>query len=372
MNFSLSKDSFANLLYLTNTIVERRTTMPILANVNLTAENGMLRVSATDLEVSLIGEAEATVKTPGSITLGAKVLYEIIRELSSETVSLHLGKGNRVEIEAGQSRFKINGVSSEEFPAVAGTVLSNPVTVDSAKLFDMLDKTAFCVSQDEARFNINGVFVESIDNQGQGAQIRFVSTDGHRLAMVDRPAEGLSITESVIIPRKGIQELRKVLENKDGVAYVSLSEGFFTVQLDKVTIGVRLLDGQFPDYRQVIPVETSTTIEMPRGDFFSAVKRVSLVTTDKSKTIKFRLSGDNLIVSSSSPEHGEASESLTVKKEGKDVAIGFSARYIIELLTAMPNSQTITVKLNGELGPGVFLGNDDEQYRCIVMPMRFE
>ena len=372
MHLSISKERFSELLYLTNSIVERRNTMPILANVKLTAEKDKLSVAATDLEVSLTGESEATVKTPGTITVDAKMLYEIVRDLPNETVTVHVSKGQRLEIECGQSRFKINGTSADEFPAIQGIQLSNPVPVEAQKVAEMLEKTSFAVSTDETRYNINGVYVEAIDIGAGKKGIRFVATDGHRLAMVDRPADGLSLESSVIIPRKGIQEVRKVLEENDGAANIAVKDGFFTVQSRAVTIGVRLVDGQFPDYKQVIPHENKTTIGLGREELLSAVKRVSLVTTDKSKAIRLKLVGGNLLVSSSSPEYGEASESIAVKQTGEDITIGFSARYLIDLLNGMVRSEKITIKLNGDVGPGVFAGIEDDDYTCIVMPMRFD
>ncbi len=371
MQCTVSKEALSHLLYLTSTIVERKTTMPILAHVNLIVDGSTLSVLATDLEIGLRGSIDAEVKTKGSITVAAKVLYDIIRELPSETVSMSLAKGNRVEIEGGQARFKINGVASDEFPTVVGTELAASTAVDAGKLYEMLDKTAYCVSIDETRYNINGVYLEALQQGGKDF-LRFVATDGHRLAMIDRPAEGLKLTQNVILPRKGIQELKKLLEKEEGAANVGLSEGFFTVQAGKVTMGVRLIDGQFPDYRQVVPVETKTTVLASRAELAAAVKRVSLVTTDKSKTIKFRLVAGNLTISSSSPEYGEATEAVGVKQNGDDVTIGFSARYVTELLNAMPLSTEVTIQLNGELGPGLFRGSEDELYSCIVMPMRFE
>lgn len=374
MNFSISKENFTQLLYLTNTIVERKNTMPILANVKLTAEGSSLSVAATDLEVSLIGEAEAKVKTPGTITVDAKMLYDIIRELPNQTITVSESKRQRLDIECGQSRFKINGTSSDEFPAIAGVELKNPISVEAAKFYEMFDKTAFAVSTDETRYNINGVYAETIEGPlGPGKPcLRFVATDGHRLALIDRPAEGFSFNSSVIIPRKAINELKKVLEDNDGAAKVSLNDGFFTVQSGTVTLGVRLVDGQFPDYKQVIPLDHTTTVEVSRNELLAAVKRVSLVTTDKTKAIKCKLVEGNLLVSSSSPEYGEASESLAVEQNGEDVTIGFSARYLMDLLAAMNTSEMISIKLKGELGPGVFIGSGDELYSCIVMPMRFE
>ena len=348
--------------------------MPILANVKISAENNKLSIAATDLEVSLTGEVEATVKTPGITTVDAKVLYEIVRELPDMPITISMSKKQRLDIECGQSRFKINGTSADEFPAIAGVNLSNPISVDAGKFHEMFDKTSFAVSTDETRYNINGVYAETIEGpMGPGNPcLRFVATDGHRLAMIDRPAEGFALERSVIIPRKGINELKKVLEGNEGSAKVSLNDGFFTVQSNSVTMGIRLVDGQFPDYKQVIPLERTTTVEVERAELMSAVKRVSLVTTDKSKAVKCKLVDGTLLVSSSSPEFGEASESVSVSQDGDDVTIGFSARYVLDLLGAMSSSEMITILLNGDLGPGVFKCSSDELYTCIVMPMRFE
>jgi len=373
MNFSISKEKFSRLLYLTHSIVERRNTMPILANVKLNAEDGKVFISATDLEVSLMGEAEATVKTSGSTTVDAKVLYDIVKELPSDTVSLALGKNQRLEIQSGQSKFKINGTSSDEFPALAGTQLSRPVSIDATMFYEMFDKTAFSVSTDETRYNINGVLAETVPGDSAKTQsLRFVATDGHRLALIDRAAQGFSLAEAVIIPRKGLQEIKKVLEGNDGAAKVEVRDGFFSVQSGNVTLGVRLVDGQFPDYRQVIPSESKTEVELGRAEFLAAVKRVSLVTTDKNKAVRFRVAENTLTVSSSSQEYGEATDTVAVQQNGEDVEIGFSARYVIDLLAAMSGSETITLRLNGDLGPGVFVGSGIENYSCIVMPMRFE
>jgi DNA polymerase-3 subunit beta len=374
MKLSIPKENLSQLLYLTNSIVERKNTMPILANVRLTAKDGVLEAAATDLEVSLVGETDANVNNPGSITVDAKVLYDIVRELPPEEVTLSVSKNQRLEISCGSAHFKINGTSSEEFPSIAGVTLSNPISVEASKFFGMFDKTSFAVSTDETRFNINGVLAECVQGPlGPNKPcLRFVATDGHRLAMIDRPAEGFSVDSSVIIPRKGIVEIKKVLEGNDGAARVSISEGFFTVESARVTLGVRLVDGQFPDYRQVIPDESSTTLTASRADLLSAVKRVSLVTTDKTKAVKCKFSSGTLTISSSSPEYGEASESVPVEQDGEDVSIGFSARYLLDILGAMSSSEQVVIKLKGDLGPGLFRGSEDELYTCIVMPMRFE
>lgn len=369
MFLELGKDNLSHLLYLTNTIVERRNTMPILANVKLTADDAGLHVAATDLEVSLVGQTDANVSTPGTITVSAKFLYDIVKELPGDSVTLKSSSGERLEIESGQSHFKINGISSDEFPSLMGITIDDCVSVEAEKLFEMLDKTMYAVSMDETRYNINGVFAESMED---GSMLRFVATDGHRLAMIDRPSDGLALESGVIIPRKGIQELKKVLENNEGAAKVSVKDGFFTVQSGQITLGVRLIDGEFPDYRQVLPKETATVVTLDRNELLSTVKRVSLVTTDKSRSVRFKFESGTLTILSSSPEYGEASESISVEQDGEDVFIGFSARYVIDLLSAMSNCEKVTLKLSGDLGPGLFEGDNAQNYSCIVMPMRFD
>jgi len=373
MKFTVSKDNLSNLLYLASSIVQVRNTMPILANVKIKAEGKTLSVSATDLEISLLGNTEAQVDKPGELTVAAKVLYDIVRELPDSEISVSENTNGRLEISSGKSRFKINSVSSDEFPNLVGCSLKKHVSVEASKLNEMLEKTAFAVSTDETRYNINGVCIEMVDGGKTKTQnLRFVATDGHRLAMIDRPAEGVKIDSNVIIPRKGISELRKVLELNDGAAKVGFNEGFFTVQSGDVTLGIRLVDGQFPDYRQVLPKAVKTTVTMPKTNFLAAIKRVALVTTDRSRTVKFNITGETLTLSSSSPEHGEAMDKLDIEKDGEDVEIGFSARYVTDLLNSMSSAENISMKLNGDLGPGLFIGDSDQNHQAIVMPMRFD
>ena len=250
MQIVIGKENISHLLYLTNTIVERRNTMPILANVRLTAtEAGKLNIAATDLEVSLIGETEAQVKTPGSITVSAKFLYDIVKELPSDSVMLKASEGERLEIESGQSKFRINGISSEEYPSIMGVTLTKPVAIEAETLQEVIDKTSYAVSLDETRYNLNGVFVEVVEESKGKDVLRFVATDGHRLALIERTVSGFHLPKGVIIPRKGIQELKKVLEDNEGAAKVSVDKGFFTVESGEVILGVRLIDGEFPDYK---------------------------------------------------------------------------------------------------------------------------
>lgn len=375
MKFSIPREKLSRMLYLASSIVERRNTMPIIANVKLKAESGSLAISATDLELGLLVSEEADVEEPGSITVGAKVIYEIVKELSDGNVSIRSSEGQRLEINAGHSRFKINGTSAEEFPSVPGVdALTGVTSVEALKIIEMIDKTIYAISSDETKFNLGGIYVETVEDMfpGGAKSLRFVSTDGHRIAIIDRPADGLDLERGVIVPRKGINEIKKILEGNDGSVAVSITEGYFSLRSATVSLGVRLVDGRFPDYSKVIPTEKTTSVKVDRAEFYSAVKRVSLLTTDKSKTLKFVVADSSLTVSSSSPEYGEATETIDIEKTGKDLAIGFSAKYLIDFMQSVSESEAIDISLSGEVGPALFSTVDDDFYRCVIMPMRFE
>ena len=371
MNISIEKENLAELLYLSNSIVEKRNTMPIIGNVKLTVEDGTLQVVSTNLEVNFLGEAKCEVTQAGTTTVDARVFYDIVRELPNQPIHLALGKGHRLDITCGQTSFRINGIAGDEFPEIRGTQLRSPVGVDISLLKEMLDQSTFAISTDETRYNINGVLVEFVQ-EGKRCLMRLVATDGHRLALVDREVSGLTHAEPVIIPRKGIYELRKVLENSEGEAGIEIAEGFFSAQAGNVRLGVRLLDGKFPDYREVIPKEKKSSVLVDRETLLSAVKRVSLVTTDKNRGVQFQVVGNTIVVASSSPEYGEAKETVAVEKEGEDVSIGFSSRYVSDILNALQSSDTIRIDFNGEFGAGVFRAAEHDNTLCVVMPMRFQ
>ena len=374
MLLTIDRVKLEKVLYLTTTIVERRNTMPILANIKLSTTNNTVTIAATDLEVGLLGVVEAEVQAQGSTTVNGKLLYEVIREITNDTVLVRATNPERLEVEAGQARFKINCVSADEFPTIKGVHVVGGVSVEAAILADMIEKTAYATSVDETRYNINGVYVETdvrADNKKKQI-LRMVATDGHRMAITEREVEGLRLDSGVILPRKGIQELRKLLEGHDGAATITLEDGFFTVCSGDVTLATRLLDGQFPDYKQILPKQAKTTLTVDKGELLATLRRVSLTTSDKVRSIKLRIASGTALISSSSPEIGEAVESLQVEQDGEDVNIAFSAKYLLELLAVMSESDKIQIKLTGEFGPGMFTGNRSEHCSAIVMPMRFE
>ena len=290
MDIVLSKSDLNQALSVTQNIVERKTTMPILANVLLSATDGKLRVSATDLEITAVATVNAAVKAPGSTTVNAKVLADIVRELPDGEVHLKVTEGERLEINALTSQLRVIGVSAEEFPSLPGMGFQLNSRVKAGQLLEMIEKTIYAVSTDETRFNLNGVCFE-VESSGKGkkagANLRLVATDGHRLAMVTRPIEGLELKDSVIVPRKGLTEIRKLLAAVEGELDVglSISEGFFVLETDSVLqkgsakVSMRLIDGEFPDYNQVIPNQKGVMAMVSSFALSQALRRVALMVT---------------------------------------------------------------------------------------------
>jgi len=374
MKLIIEKDKLSRLLYLSSSIVQKRNTMPVLANVKLSAEESHLSVTATDLEISFLGREQAKVESSGSITIDGKIFHDIVRELPENEICLQVVPGQRLEIVSGVSRFKMNGTSAEEFPDISGVDLEQPVKISSKTVLEMIEKSAFAMSSDETRFNLNGIFIDIRSNTSSNfKKMRFVATDGHRLSFIERPIEFPFISQGIIIPRKGVSELKRVIEESpDDHIEVGSNGGFFTVRTAGVTLGIRLVDGKYPDYMQIVPTYISGSCLVNKADLVSVVRRIALVSTDKPKTLKFRMTGGEIFISSSSAEYGEGAESISVDQDGDDVTIGFSARYMLDLLSVMQNLEKVRIKFSGEEGPAIFCDDKDEEFSCILMPMRFE
>jgi DNA polymerase-3 subunit beta len=344
--------------------------MPILSSVLIeakkTPEGGRVTVSAYDLEIGVSGEHPAEVIKEGAVALQAKSLYEIVRNLPENVVVLKKAANNRVEISSGTAEFKIVGQSAEEFPALPKVDQTPFVPVEVTTLLEMIEKTQFAISLDETRYNLNGVYFDP----GKDST-KMVATDGHRLAMIEKPLTGkFGLKKGVIIPRKGLMELRRLLlEETSAPGELGFSENSGVFRRQGLVMVMRLIDGQFPDYTQVIPSEGDRHITLPRARFLETLRRVALIAADRASAVKLEVSTNQLRVTSQNPDLGEAKEDLVIEYTGAPMKIGFNAKYVQDVLTVV-DSEQIRLELADELSPGVLRPVGDKNYVAVIMPMR--
>ena len=372
MKFSIQKNELQRGLGRIQSIVEKRNTMPILANVLIEAKKqkktGTLELAATDLEVGIRSIQAAEVEIAGSITVSAKKLYEIVRELPEELVSIEASDDAYLTIRCARAKFTLAGNAAGEYPTLPDASPGTTVSVQAVVLSQMIERTMYAASSDETRYNLNGVFLEQLPS----GKLRMVATDGHRLGYVDRELgpglEGLE--KGVIIPRKGLSELKKLVDEEDADEIEIGFEGNNgLVKKSGVTLVIRLIEGEFPNYRQVIPKEAQHVLLLPTEVLIHALRRVALLSSERSRAVKLELSTGLLRLSSNNPDLGEASEELDVDYSGEDMAIAFNARYLMDCLAAM-DAKEIRFSFHDQLSPAQVVPADDDDTLAVVMPMR--
>ncbi len=354
-------------------IVEKRNSMPILANALLDATagegEGRLAIAATDLEVGIRGVHDAEVKEKGSITVSARKLYDIVRELPEEDVQLEAGDNAYLEIRCGRARFSLAGAAAEEYPDLPEFALENLVRLPAAVLSVMIERTMYAASMDETRYNLNGVFFEVAQDTGK---IRMVATDGHRLALVERAvgAEASQLASGVIVPRKGLAELKRLVDEEDADEVELGFEGSNGLaRKGDVTLVMRLIEGEFPNYGQVIPKSIERSLTVGTGELIHALRRVALLSAERSRAVRLELTPGKLTISSSNPDVGEAHEELDVDYDAEEISIGFNARYLLDCLGVV-GAKEVVLGLQNENAPAQVRPTDDDDSLAVVMPMR--
>jgi DNA polymerase III subunit beta len=369
MDFQITREELLQGLYLTQGIVERRTTIPILSNALIEATSGGISIAATDQEIGVRRRCDAKVKKNGSLTTGARKLYEIARECPDGTITIRALENNWIEVVAGKSRFKIVGLDAADFPRMPTAATGKDVDttiVPSATLREMIGRTIFAVSNDDARLNLSGLFFE----RPEPGKIRVVSTDGHRLSMITRQVDSAVTSPGVIIPRKGVNEINKVLESGDEPVTLQFSPGVVHMSRGPVDLSMRLIEGEFPDYKQVVPQRSAHRMLASVSELLAAVRRVSTVSSERTHGIKVTLNGNHLELSSVNPDLGEATEELAVDYDGAALGIGFNANYLLDVLGVLGDVQQVEMGLNDEVSPGVIRAEGDPDFLYVVMPMR--
>jgi DNA polymerase-3 subunit beta len=367
MKIEIDKRDLLSLIGKTQNIVEKRNTMPILINVLLEADQNLLKVFATDLEVSLTDQIKAQVHQPGKVAVSAKSLFEIAKELSEGPITLIKKENNWLEIKQGKYTSKIVGISAEEYPIFPTYNSQAFIKIAAQVLKEMIDKTIYSVSNDETRYHLNGVFFEL----NPAAGFKMVATDGHRMSLVSKESADIKVsaTQGVIIPRKGLHEIKKILEGIDGSVEIAVEGSQFVLKHSSTILMIRLIEGKYPNYQQFIPQKLTQKVMINKEAFLTSLKRVSLLANQKSKAVLLNLSNGRMEISSNNPELGDAKEEIEVEYAGGDIKIGFNAKYITDILTSM-NHDKIDFELNDHLSPGLMRPHNDASYTCVVMPMR--
>ncbi len=370
MKLKIKKDELLKGLQRIQGVVEKKNTMPILSNMLLKADSSGVEIVATDLEIGLRGRYVAEVEKPGAVAVSAKKMYEIVRELPADDIQIKVEDNNSVKIKSGHSQFKLVGLPKDEYPALPDVAEEGMIVIEGDTLRDMIKKTLYSVGENDARYVLNGLFVHMTQTKG-GLNIRMVGTDGHRLSMIDRVIDAKHKEESIIIPKKAMIELRRLLEEDTPKAELrlGLSKNHALFMRDGLVMVSKLIDGNYPNYLQVVPAKSTKKVQVSKDEFSHAVKRVSILSKEKTNAVKLQLEKDLLILSTNNPEVGEASEELTVDYKGEGIAIGFNSRYLMDVLSAM-DRQTIALELSDALSPCLITEEGDEHYKCVVMPMR--
>jgi DNA polymerase III subunit beta len=362
MKFSVTKEKLLEGLQQVQNVVSTRTTLPILSNVLLQADGSEVHLTTTDLDVGVRGSCEAQVNKEGATTLPARRLFNIVRELPSSEIQFDVDGKNAASIRSGQSFFKILGLPEEEFPPLPKFEDAKVVTIRQKDLRDGLRKTSYAISTDETRYVLNGILFSFKDNK-----LTLVATDGRRLAMVEIELEFPRSHEAdIIIPTKAVTELQRLLTD-DGDAKVSMGNGQIAFDLNKTLLVSKLIEGNYPNYRQVIPAEAKERVKLERETFLNSLRRVSLLASDKSNSIKLNFSKNNIDITANTPEVGEAKESLPVQYKGRDFSIAFNPEFLMAPLRALTEDE-VFLDLIDEMSPGVL--KIQTPFLYVLMPMR--
>jgi len=369
MEFSVKKFDLLDELSLTQGVVERKTTIPILSNLLCEAKGNRLYITATDLELSIRTSCEAKVKKEGAGTIPAKKLLELARLLPDEEIKFKLLENHWVQVTCDRKSYKLVGMSKDNFPALPGFPHAL-VQIPAKLLADVIAKTTFAISLEESRYTLNGALLVL-----KPGSITMVATDGHRLAMAetDHRFEGFSAETRVLIPKKAMTEVQRLAADggDEGLVEFAQDESHLFFQFGGRLLTSRKLTGQFPNYEAVLPRDVDKTLVLERGELQDALRRVSQLADQRSHAVKFMLAKEGLEISASSPEYGEAKESIDKEFKGEPIAIGFNAQYLLDFLAAAADGP-ISFELKDEQSAGQLrpIADESTRYRYVVMPMR--
>ncbi|MHB1015477.1 MAG: DNA polymerase III subunit beta [Desulfurivibrionaceae bacterium] len=371
--FNISRDDFLTGLASLQNVTGKKGNIAILSNILIESKTDALLLTATDLEIGIRNSLPAEILSPGTITLPAKKLFEIVRESGADHIHVEIMENNWAKITADSADYKLAGMPSEEYPAFPEYDENSLASLASDRIKEIIDKTIFSVAQEgESQFNLTGILVEKDVSEGKN-MLRMVSSDGHRLSLCETTVEsdlsGLKMEKIILIPRKGMQEIRKFTE---GVAEIKISfeEKQAVIKTDHSVIVVRLMNGDFPDYKNIISIiKKEKYIELNRLQFMNSMKKMNLFTEDRYNAVQFQIKPNKLVLSSQSMDIGSAKDEIPITYDDSPLKLGFNGKYFVETMQVM-SSDIVKAYINSEESPCLIQGDDDPGFISIIMPMK--
>lgn len=374
MKVRIGRDELLTGLQRVQGVVEKRNTMPILSNILLEAKQDGVEIVATDLELGMRGLYKATVLKTGGVTISARKLFEIIKELPSSEIELTAGDNNWTTIQAGKSQFKVVGLPSAEYPALPAIEREGLTPLSGDGFLELIRKTLFAAGDNDARYILNGLLVTLVVTDNKTA-LRLVGTDGHRLAVAEQEvgkagSKGGPQEIKAIIPKKAAQEMRRLLEEGgNGEPLIGFTKNLMIFRKSGLLLTSRLMEGNYPNYQQVIPKEGGKKISVNRVELESALRRVSVLSKDKANAVKVSFESGKMTLFSSNPDYGEATEELPARYEGEALNTGFNARYLLDVFSVM-DGESISLQMETPLSPCLIQEPESPGFKCVVMPIK--
>ncbi|MBU1149349.1 MAG: DNA polymerase III subunit beta [Proteobacteria bacterium] len=371
MEFNVKREIFLTGIQKTLGIVEKKTTMPILSNLLLRAADDRLTIIATDREIGLVADYEAEIIQGGEITLSARKLHEMIREVQGEKIHVVKNERDMVMITCNKAVYRIPGIPADDYPVVAGQEEIPQCRIKGGILKELIRRTAFAMSTDETRKTLNGVFLET-EKSAETSMIRMVATDGHRLALMKIDTgekDFLDLEKGVIVPRKGIGEIRRLVDEEIGDMSLGIGKGMLMIKTDHTLLKVSLIDGEYPDYSRVIPVGKGLVVTLEKDKFMHALRRMSVISSERYNGVIITISEGRLVMNSTNPDVGEANDEIDISYSGEERSTGYNVTYLTDAVEVIDEGQ-VEFEIGAGMKPGVVRSIGNENYFCIVMPLK--